>query len=247
MARIKIIICILIAFFVFKTEMKAQEDSTIYFGMNWYLKKSAAFKAAREQGKHIFLIWGFDTCPDCQWLKRKLSEPPFRDIMDKNYVPWFSDCFANVVDSEEVGVYLTALKDVSRHYVPFICLIDKEDLSVQKTFMYGPDFELNNVTKYKDKIDKYYEDLTALIYNHVSNDNIYDGNIPDGAVYVVDNNLVIESKSADETVSVFALTGSLVDRFHKTEYNITRNLSGYPKSVLIVTGSSGWTKKVIIR
>ena len=245
MARIKIIICFLIAFFAFKTEVKAQEDSTTFYGMNWYLKKNVAIEEARKQGKQIFLLWGRITCPDCQWVKQKLSTPPFKDIIDENYVLWFSSNEIYTFDSEEVGNYLAPLKNMERHYYPVNCVIDSFDFTVASGFMFGPDFSLGKVS-YEYETDLYHRELTALLNNHVSNDIIYNRNTADGIIYIVDNNLAINSKSADEIISVFTLAGSLIDRFNKTGYEITRNLSRYPKGILIVSGNSGWTRKVFI-
>ena len=246
MARIKIIIFFLIAFFAFEAEVKAQEDSTTFYGMNWYLKKTVAIEAARKQGKQIFLLWGLESCPDCKWVKQKLSEPPFKAIIDENYVLWFSSNDIYTFDSEEVGVYLAPLKNVERKFYPVNCVIDSFDFTVASGFMFGPDFSLGKVS-YEYETNLYHQELTALLNSHVSNDVISIVNDSDATIYVVNNNLVIKSKSADETVNVFTLTGSLVDRFHKTGYEITHNSSKYPKGILIVTGSSGWTQKVIIK
>ena len=245
MARIKTIICLLIALFAFKAEVKAQ-DSTSFYGMNWYLKKSVALDAARSQGKQIFLLWGRESCPDCQWVKERLSEAPFNSIVNENYVLWFSDSNTYGFDSEEVGDYLTALKGLERHFIPVLCVIDSFDLTVPSGFKYGPDFALKNEAN-KNKTAQYYDEMLAMLNEHVSNDIIYSDNVSDAIIYVADNNLTIKSKSADEIVSVFALAGSIVDRFHKTEYDITRDLSKYPKGILVVTGSSGWSKKITIK
>ena len=245
MTRIKIIICLILALFAFETEMKAQ-DSTIFYGMNWYLKKSVAIEEARKQGKQIFLLWGKVTCPDCQWVKQKLSVPPFKDIIDENYVLWFSDNSVYKYDSEEVGIYLTFLKNVPLRYYPVNCIIDISDLTVAKRFMYGPEFSLNNTTEYSDEISQYHKELTELLNGSVGNDIIYNGNDSDVKIFVVGNNIIIKSKPLAETVSVYTLTGSLVDRFHKTEYEITRDLSMYPKGLLIFAGSSGWSQKVVL-
>ena len=246
MARIKIIICFLIAFFAFETEVKAQEDSTTFYGMKWYLKKSVAIEAARAQNKQIFLLWGLESCPDCKWVKQKLSIPPFKTIIDENYVLWFSSNDKYAFDSEEVGSYLAPLKNMERKFYPVNCVIDPVDFTVASGFMFGPTFSLNNEIGFKDEIELYYNELSALLYDHVSNDVISIVNDSDATIYVVDNNLIIKSKSTDETVIVFTLSGSLVDRFNKTDFEITRNLSKYPKGILIVSGNSGWTRKVMI-
>jgi hypothetical protein len=245
MARIKIIINLFVVFFAIATVVKAQ-DSTTYNGMNWYLKKSVAIKEAKAQKKNIFLLWGRETCPDCQWVKRKLSEAPLKDIIDKNYVLWFSNSLEYRFDSEELIDYLFVLNDMSLRYIPHLSIIDFQDVKVTLGFMFGPDFSLNNEVINSYKIAQYYKEMSALINNHVDNDIIYSGKNSDVSVFVADNNIIIKSKPIVETVSVYTLTGSLVDRFHKTEYEITRDLSKYPKGLLIVAGSSGWSQKIVL-
>ena len=245
MARIKIIISLLVALFALETEMNAQDSKTFY-GMDWYLKKSVAIKAAQTQGKQIFLLWGAEWCPDCKWVKQKLSEPPLNSIINEKYVLWFSDNDTYKYDSEEVGVYLTFLKDVPRKYFPVNCIIDTSDLTVANRFMFGPDFSLNNTAIYSYEINLYYKELTAMLNGNVGNDIFSNENDSDVIIFVADNNIIIKSKPLAEIISVFTLTGSLVDRFQKTENEIKRDLSKYPKGILIVAGSSGWSKKVVL-
>ena len=245
MARNKIIISLFMAFFAFTTIVKAQ-DSTTYNGMNWYLKKSVAIREAKAQNKKIFLLWGRETCPDCQWVKKKLSEAPFKDILDKYYVLWFSNSLEYKFNSEELIDYLSVLNDVSPRYIPHLSVIDISDEKVTQGFIYGPDFSLNNEAANSYQIKQYYNAMSALINDHVGNDIINNSNDSGVKISVADNNITIKSKPLAEIISVYALTGSLVDRFHKTEYEITRDLSNYPKGILIVAGSSGWSQKVVL-
>jgi hypothetical protein len=245
MSRIKIIISLFVVFFAIATVVKAQ-DSTTYNGMNWYLKKSVAIKEAKAQNKMIFLLWGRETCPDCQWVKRKLSEAPLKDIIDKNYVLWFSNSLEYKFDSEELIDYLFVLNDVSPRFIPHLSIIDFQDTKVTQGFMFGPDFYLNDEAANSYKIAQYYKEMSELINNHVDNDIIYSGKNSDVSVFVADNNIIIKSKPLTEIISVYTLTGSLVDKFHKTEYEMTRDLSNYPKGILLVAGSSGWSRKVVL-
>ena len=244
MARIKILICLLIAFFAVKTEVNAQQDTTIH-GMKWFLKKTVALDSARLQGKQVFLLWGRFDCPDCQWVKERLSESPFKSIVEENYILWFSSSREYALDSEEIGDYLSFLKDEARVYIPTICIIDPSDATVAQGYIAGPDFSLKD-DRYQYKTAQYYNELLAVLEDHVSNDFIV-GKGANGRAYVIENNLVIKSEAEGEIISIFSMNGSLVDSFRKAGYDISRNLSEYPKGVLIVTGSSGWKQKILIK
>ncbi|MDR2147634.1 MAG: hypothetical protein LBE91_14370 [Tannerella sp.] len=63
--------------------------------------------------------------------------------------------------------------------------------------------------------------------------------------YISLNKLIIDNTAENETVSVYSITGSLIDRFSKTGQNVSRITTNYPPGILIISGSSGWTKKVI--
>ena len=225
----KYYICILISFFVIETNVYAQ-DSEVYKGMTWYLKKSVAIDSARSQGKQVFLLWGRTTCGNSMGVRKTLSEYPLKPVVDEHYILWFSDCDIYNRNSSEVGDYLSIL--TGSITLPALCIIDMYDEKVAHGLTTGP---------------KYIAELRDLLNQYVSNDYIADKAGILNSVYISGNNLVIKNESEDEIISVYSITGSLTDRFRKTGYDIMRDLSGYSKGIFIVSGSSGWTQKVYIR
>jgi hypothetical protein len=91
-------------------------------------------------------------------------------------------------------------------------------------------------------------ELVEILENeYVANEKVTN-NIKGGTnVFVSSNRLVVNTANANETISVYSLVGSLVDKFQKTEQNLSRDASSYPSGILIVSSSSGWTKKIINR
>ena len=89
------------------------------------------------------------------------------------------------------------------------------------------------------------DDLTAMLEQYVSNDYISD--TEKVFVYVSGNNLVIQGDFKEEVIYVYSVTGTLVDQFIKDDNNFYRSLSAYPKGILMINSSSGWTRKIIFK
>ena len=227
MSRIKCLICILIALFAIEKGVYAQHDTTFY-SMKWYTVKSVALDSARKQGKQVLLVWGRTTCGNTQGVMRRLSEGQLKYIVNNNYILWFSDCDKYRRFSDEVSDYLANME--ARIELPAICIIDTYDVKVGHGLTTGP---------------KYVDELLALLNQYVGNDNIDDKTGEQEKVYVAGNNIVIKSNKADEVISVFTITGTLIDRFAKSEYYMTRDISKYSKGILLVCSSSGWSQKII--
>ena len=226
MVRIKYLICLLISFFIIETKASAQ-DTVIYEGMTWYLNRSAAFNAARSQGKQVLLIWGRTTCGICKGVRQRLGQYPLKPIVDKNYILWFSNCDVHDRNSSEVGNYLAVL--TGSVALPALCVIDMYDDKVAHGLTTGP---------------KYEAELREILNRYVANDVNTDIS---NKVFVSGNNLFVKSETVYEIISLYSITGSLLDRFYKEGYDITYNLSGFNKGIYIVTGSSGWTQKIFVR
>ena len=231
MSQIKYFISILIVFFVVETEVYAQDDNVdIYKGMTWYLDKSVALDSARSQNKQVLLVWGRFTCGNTNWVKNRLSEPPLKSIIEEHYILWFSNSNIYYPNSPEVADYLSVLTGYIT--LPAICVIDTFDITVAHGLKTGP---------------QSVEVLQEMLQGYVSNDFIFDKDSESNHVYVVGDNLVVKGETTNEIISIFTIMGSLVDKFTKSEYEMIRDLSAYPKGVLLVTGSSGWSRKVVIR
>jgi hypothetical protein len=200
-----------------------------YEGMTWYLKKSVALDSSTSQGKQVFLVWGRTTCGNTIYVRQRLGLEPLKSIVDEHYILWFADYEKYKRNSPEVSDYLSGLPN----YVEFpaICIIDTFDVKIP----YGLQTGFKTASA-----------LQELILRYVGNDYLAEAE-PAVHVYISGNYLVIEHEIPNETVSVFSMTGGLVDRYRKNESPTMRDLSAYPKGVLIVAGSVGWTKKIVNR
>lgn len=227
MKRVLFIVCTFLVFGVAGPGISAQNVS-IYDGMTWYLRKTDALNSARSQGKQVFFLWGKTTCGYSNAVRRLLAKEPLKSVVDENYILWFADTETYDRFSPDVVDYLSGLP--SYITFPAICIIDTFDIKVPHGLRMGPQSE---------------EELQEMLNLYVANDYIESANDSYNA-YVYQNSLVITS-SADEEINVFTISGSLIDRFHKTGHLFTRDVNMYPSGILFVTGSSGWMKKVIIR
>lgn len=227
MKRVPFLICAFLIFWVVGQGISAQNVS-IYDGMTWYLRKTDALNSARSQGKQVFFLWGRTTCAYSNATRRLLAKDPLKSVVDENYILWFADAETYDRFSPDVDDYLSGLP--SYITFPAICIIDTFDVKVPHGLRMGPQSE---------------EELQEMLNRYVANDYVEDANNSYNA-YVYENSLVITS-SANEEINVYTVSGSLIDRFHKTEHLFTRSTNSYPSGILFVTGSSGWIKKVIVR
>ena len=216
--------------FVILSSSKAQDrEFEVVDGMTWYLTKKDAIEVAREQGKNVFLMWGNRSCHRCDDFKKDAGWCFLQPIIDKYYILWYSDGEKYKRDSPEVSDFLSSFPKGSI-LQPALCVINPSDTT--------------NAYEHRSGIYNI-DDLVDMLEKSVSNDFIYDsGRV---LVYVSGNNIVIQSDLGNEVVSVFSVTGSLIDQFDKNDYSISRTFSAYPKGMLIVKGETGWVRKVTVR
>ncbi|MDR0575384.1 MAG: thioredoxin family protein [Tannerella sp.] len=228
MKRIVYVVFLSLVLQVFSLGINAQNtmDSG---GFTWYLKKAEAFDAARSQDKQVLLFWGSTSCSRCEWVKKNFASVPVVSVLEKHYILWFCDATENhYKNSADVSDYLSHLT-TSPPY-PAVCIIDTSDIKVGHGLMIG---EQNTVSA-----------LYAMLNGYVDNKQI----ISRGSrAYISGNNLTLESDFGKELIHVYSITGSLVDQFVKTDYSYNRDVSAYPKGILLVNSNSGWTRKVISR
>lgn len=215
--------------FVSSVKTQAQDVET-YQGMTWYLKKSVALDSARSQGKQVFMVWGTTACTYTANVRKRLASNTLKPIVDEYYVLWFADAIKYNRDATEVSDYLSVLTGTVTF--PAICIINIFDAKTAYGLKTGPQSE---------------RELQVMLSQYVGNDYFADNEEAAVRVYVNGGSLVVKNTVSDELVCIFTAAGTFVDRFRKADYNMTRDLYGYPKGVLFVTGSSGWMKKVIIR
>ncbi len=226
----KRVLCFLFICFIAQVVSKNvyAQNTAVYQGLTYYLDKQEAFEAATMQNKRVFLFWGSNSCIRCDGVKRNLATRSVKAILDEHYILWFCDASVYPWDSSEVSDYFSVL-DRNPPY-PTLCIIDTMDRTTGYGLVSG---------------DQDARSLQAMLNNYVANDHI-DGSEKSHNAYISHNNLIVNS-AADEDISVYAITGSLIDRFRKAAYHsVARDASSYPAGILLVTGSSGWTRKVVL-
>lgn len=199
-------------------------------GMTWYLKKKDAFKVAREQNKYVFLLWGRDICERCQDLRADVARCPIQPVIAKHYILWYADCDVYDREHPDVSDYFTSFPN-GKIPLPVTCIINPADEKKAYGLQNG-DYDV-------------YE-LADMLDNTVGNDNIVNFG-EEVNVFVYRNNIVVNSEIANEVISVYTIEGALVDRFRKTVDEVSRNISVYSGRILVITGSSGWTKKIAVK
>lgn len=206
-----------------------EENTEVIDGMTWYLKKKEAFEIAREQNKYVFLLWGRDACEKCEALRVDVARCPVQTVIAKHYILWYSDCDVYDREHSDVTDYLSSFpKGIIP--LPVTCIINPAD----EKKAYG----LQN-----GDYDPY--ELAELLDNTVGNEPVVHSEKV--GVYVYENRLTVKNEVAREVVRIYTVTGALVDSFLKTTYEIDRNTLAYPIGMLVVTGSSGWTRKIVIK
>lgn len=224
----KRVLCFLFICFIAQVVSKnvCAQNTAVYEGLTYYLDKQEAFEAATTQNKRVFLFWGSNSCTRCDGVKRNLATKSVKDILDEHYILWFCDATVYPWSSPEVSDYF-ALFSGNPPY-PVLCIIDTMDRR------YG-----------LVSGDQSARALQAMLNNDVANDHV-DGSEKSHNAYISHNNLIVNS-ATDEDICVYAITGSLIDRFRKVAYHsVTRDASSYPAGIFLVTGSSGWTQKVVL-
>ena len=230
----KIIGFISLCFVIQITQLGINAQSTVvYEGLTYYLNKAEAFDAAREQGKKVFLLWGSDACVRCNQTKYNLANSSLSSLLD-NYILWYCKTDANSTintkDSPDVADYLSHLELAP---FPAVCVIELSDIKKANGLRVGNTMSVNA--------------LYSLLSQYVDNDFIVGDKNTLVNIYTNDNCLIISNSIENETLSIYTASGSLVEKFTKTELFITRSLSGYPKGVLFIISNSGWTQKIVIK
>ena len=196
--------------------------------INWYVYRDVIFNLAQEQNKNIFRFLGSGTSPNSQKMMQQLMEDPLKQILKENYILWYedSDCgcdiFAAAADEptdEEVN-----------YSYPYISIIDYKYPHILLEELWGVQEE---------------ETLEEILKKYsVSNDKILPDNI---IVNVLGNVLHISNNSNNEQIRIFTLSGQQIASVRKNDLTVKIDASAFPKGILVVTSSSGWSKKILIR
>lgn len=209
--------------------VESDDNLEVIGGMTWYLKKEEAFKVAREQNKYVFLLWGRDLCERCEELRLDVAKCPIQPVIAKHYILWYSDSDVYDRTHSDVSDYLSSFSE-DRIPLPVICIINPAD----EKKVYG----LQN-----GDYDVY--ELAEMLDNTVGNDRVSSSR--EIILFVFGDNLVVKGGVDNEIISVYTIAGVLIDQFRKITNDVSRNIAVYPDGMLVVTGSSGWSKKLIVK
>ena len=87
----------------------------------WQTSRDQAVEAARSSGKLIILFAGRQKCGNCKEMKKVFETPNVRQVIDANYICWYSD----MDKSAEWYPYEAGLGTL--YWIPIICVIDPKD------------------------------------------------------------------------------------------------------------------------
>ncbi len=203
-------------------------DLSIGSALDWYSNEETVFELANAQNKNIFKFVGRGTSPDCQKMMDCLNEEPFKKILHDNYILYYinenDDCGCDVTFSapenpEEGGETVV---------FPYISIINPKD----------PDKPLKELWGVQEA-----EGLEAILLKYtVSNEKIFLMN----EIFVWGNTLTISNHTHSEQINVFTMTGQQLASIRKNDFSVRIDTSHFPKGVLIINSSAGWSAKFIL-
>ena len=197
---------------------------------NWYADEIKAFEQAIAEKKYVFRFYGKGTSPNSQKMMELLQEEPIKQLLEENCILWYVD------EEEDCGCFINPSSGE-------VILENEEEtntLPVISIFYPGdPYHALEELSGIQEK-----ETIVEILSKYtVSNELITSGY----KVMVSGNVLEISNLLQNEQIQVFTLTGQQVATIHKNDYTVRIDASSFPKGVLIVYSSTGWSAKIVIR
>ena len=187
--------------------------------LTWYEDKDKVFSLATAENKYIFKLIGQGTSVTCHQVMRQLDEDPLKQLLEDHFVLWFSD------DISEAS--LSTYAEAST--LPYITILSPDEPDQMLDVIWGVHVA---------------ETLEEVLYAYaVSNEMI----TSDSKVFIWGNALHLSNGFNDEQIQIFTLTGQRIASVRKNDYTFTMDASYFPKGVLIVSGSTGWNAKLIVR
>lgn len=198
----------------------------------WYYTKAEAFEAAKAEGKYVFLIGERPTCGNCQAVLGFIEEKAVQEIITESYILWRFDWDSNKTNPEsDAKDYIAEiLANTTFKVLPALFIINPEIPEKCLTYAYG----YHNVEK-----------LTAFF--DIEGRPVSNEEVPLAAnnIFIDGNTLTISNATPDETITVYTIGGQKVATAVKKGTQMTINAGAYPKGVLIVSSSAGWSGKVL--
>ena len=216
--KIRSIVAILLVCVI--SNAKASDDQ------EWYKSRDEAFAIAKEQNKNVLLLYGRTTCIICNTAKQNINNAPINQIIAQSFILWFCD-IDTLKKKEEALEYRAHYTDGIP--LPLLCTIDPHNPMPALSYSIG---------------GKTVNEIEAMLKDNLPTANEEVAQIPNNA-YISDNTLTISNNSANETISVYTIAGQLIDSFDKKDNVITRTIYSYPKGVVVVNSSQGWSRKIV--
>ncbi|MDR0796749.1 MAG: thioredoxin family protein [Tannerella sp.] len=200
-----------------------------YAVKNWNKDKDEVFKLAKEQGKFILLFAGRESCGNCQHTSDVFNDPerPLKQIIDDNYICWYSNTPSSRVYEENAREYIDQILALRPSALPLLSVINPHEPGKNVAILWG-----------KQDVETLKKMLSAYT---VSNETIRSEN----NVTISGNVLYITNRTKNEQIYVFTLSGQHVASFDKKEYHTAFNASHFPKGILVIHSSTGWSVKII--
>jgi thioredoxin-related protein len=200
------------------------------FSDEWHRDRTEAFDAAKKQKKNILLLYGRNTCSNCNDAKEIIkNDPAVNKIIEENFILWFCN-IDNEVKIKQGSEYRAAFA-ASSVPLPLLCIINP----------YNPVPALASSIGARDQ-----NEIQHFLNGNLPavNEEIY--RIPANA-FITDNSLTVSNTVENEIIYVYTAGGQLIDSFEKTNHIITRNATTYPKELLLINSSRGWSMKLLRR
>jgi|GEM_PF-6767869 Highly conserved protein containing a thioredoxin domain len=212
--------------------LHAQESSYDELIEPFYQSKTEAFDKAKAEGKYIFLFAGRTTCSSCEASLKAIQSEEIQAIIEESYVLWYIDWDYTKRERYSEGrfYYEAVANNLPPGNLPATYIIDPENPEEILSF----NLQRNSIALLTDFLD--IEDRP------VANETIA---LPDNKVYISGNTLSISNNNANETIAVYTLTGQQVSSFQKNQAEGTWNAASFPKGVLIIKSSAGWSSKLM--
>ena len=210
--------------------VKLQELLTIDLlsnsSLTWNKNKEAVFNLAKEQHKYIFKLVGKGTSPNSQKVIKLLNLNSLKDLLGNSYVLWFSSDVSEA--NVEVKTYSEEKKETEIR-LPYIAVIYPE----------SPD---NVLEETWGDIDE--ETLREILKKYtVSNEKI----LPANKVSFTGNVLRISNQTINEQIRIYSSTGQNIATIWKNDFTVSINASDFPKGVLLIHSSAGWSMKFLLQ
>lgn len=226
-------IFLLLSSSVLHAEIPPIEEPTYDELLNDFHKSKAdAFEQAKTEGKYVFLFAGRPTCASCKSALKAIQTVEVQSIIEDSYIPWYIDWDYTKTNQLAEGRYYyeAVLDSIVGKILPITYIIDPEHPEEIIAF----DCARNKPALLLEFLD--------IADRPVSNETI---TVQANKTYITNNTLFISTNNSNETITVYSITGQIVASFQKKNTEETLNTKSFPKGVLIIKSSAGWTNKLI--